>query len=222
MPLLAQVTAQISFFKKFWLHWVFLQKWASLVSVRGLLCPMVCRILVPQPGIKPKGPALKGRFLTIGTPGKSLKYLLGQAFPEPPVRNHSTWRACTLSCFSRFSHVWPIVTLWAVARQAPLSMGFSRQECWSRLLCPPQGIFPIQGSKLSLLVYWQVGSLPLAPPGKPIAPGTLYLIRATPLKLLHSGWIPPNSNLILSSAMFSLKFILLSLQFFQWSNFHNF
>ena len=31
------------------------------------------------------------------------------------------------------------VTLWAVARQALLSMGFSRQENWSGLPCPPLG-----------------------------------------------------------------------------------
>ena len=32
-----------------------------------------------------------------------------------------------------------------------------------------QGIFPIQGSNLHLLplLHWQVGSLPLVPPGKP-------------------------------------------------------
>ena len=29
------------------------------------------------------------------------------------------------------------VTLWTVARQAPLSMGFSRQEHWGGLSCPP-------------------------------------------------------------------------------------
>ena len=29
--------------------------------------------------------------------------------------------------------------LWTVAHQAPLSMGFSRQEYWSRLPCPPPG-----------------------------------------------------------------------------------
>ena len=29
------------------------------------------------------------------------------------------------------------VTPWTVACQAPLSMGFSRQEYWSGLLCPP-------------------------------------------------------------------------------------
>ena len=28
------------------------------------------------------------------------------------------------------------VTPWTVARQAPLSMGFSRQEYWSGLSCP--------------------------------------------------------------------------------------
>ena len=41
--------------------------------------------------------------------------------------------------------------LWAVALQAPLSMGFSRQEYWSWLLCPPPGIFLTQGWNLSLL-----------------------------------------------------------------------
>ena len=37
----------------------------------------------------------------------------------------------------RFSHVWLFVTLWTVARQAPLPVGFSRQEYWSGLPCPP-------------------------------------------------------------------------------------
>ena len=34
------------------------------------------------------------------------------------------------------------LTPWTVARQAPLSMGFSRQEYWSGLLCPPPGDLP--------------------------------------------------------------------------------
>ena len=37
---------------------------------------------------------------------------------------------------SRFSHVQLSVTLWTMACQAPLSMGFSRQEYWSRLSFP--------------------------------------------------------------------------------------
>ena len=41
-----------------------------------------------------------------------------------------------LSCFS---HVQLFVTLWTVAQQAPLSMGFSRQECWGGLPFPLLG-----------------------------------------------------------------------------------
>ena len=32
-----------------------------------------------------------------------------------------------------------LANIWNVARQAPLSMGFSRQECWSTLPCSPPG-----------------------------------------------------------------------------------
>ena len=38
-----------------------------------------------------------------------------------------------------------------IAHQAPLSMGSSRQEDWSGLPCPPQGIFLTQGPNRSLL-----------------------------------------------------------------------
>ena len=34
------------------------------------------------------------------------------------------------------------MTLWTVARQAPLSMGFSRQEYWNGLPFPPPGDLP--------------------------------------------------------------------------------
>ena len=43
-----------------------------------------------------------------------------------------------------FSRVQLFVTPWTVALQAPLSMGFSRQEYWSRLPCPLQEIYPTQ------------------------------------------------------------------------------
>ena len=73
--------------------------------------------------------------------------------------------ACMLSHFSR---VQLFATLWTVARQAPLSMGFFRLEYWSGLLCPPPGDLHNQGLNPPLphLLHWQVGSLPLAPPGK--------------------------------------------------------
>ena len=70
---------------------------------------------------------------------------------------------------SRFSRVRLFVTLWTVAHQAPLSMGFSRQEYWSGLPCPPPGDPPTQGWNLRLLclLLWQKSSLPLVPPGEP-------------------------------------------------------
>ena len=44
-----------------------------------------------------------------------------------------------LSCFS---HIRLFATPWTVARQAPLSMGLSRQEYWNGLPCPPPGYIP--------------------------------------------------------------------------------
>ena len=46
---------------------------------------------------------------------------------------------------SRFSRVPLFATLWTVAHQAPLSMGFSRQEYWSELPCSPPGDIPDLG-----------------------------------------------------------------------------
>ena len=43
---------------------------------------------------------------------------------------------------SRFSHVRHFATLWTVACQAPLSMGFSMQEYWSGLPCSPPRDLP--------------------------------------------------------------------------------
>ena len=52
--------------------------------------------------------------------------------------------ACVLSCFS---HVQLFVTLWTVALQAPLSVGFSGQEHCSGLPCPPPEDLPDPGIK---------------------------------------------------------------------------
>ena len=50
-----------------------------------------------------------------------------------------------------------------IAPQAPLSMGFPRQEYWSGLSFPTPGALPIQESNVSLLrlLHWQADSLPL-------------------------------------------------------------
>ena len=48
---------------------------------------------------------------------------------------------------SHFSPVQFLATPWTVARQAPLSIGFSRQKCWSGLPYPLPGDFPNPGIK---------------------------------------------------------------------------
>ena len=55
---------------------------------------------------------------------------------------------------------------WTVACQAPMSVGFSRQEFWSGLPCPPPGDLPNPRIKPRSPAS-QVGSLPSEPPGKP-------------------------------------------------------
>ena len=72
--------------------------------------------------------------------------------------------ACMLSHFNR---VQLFATLWTIANQTPLSMGFSRQEHWSGLPCFLPGELPDSGmeSHLLCLLYWQAGSLPLTLPG---------------------------------------------------------
>ena len=65
------------------------------------------------------------------------------------------------------SRVQLFATPWSVAYQAPPSMGFSRQECWSGLPFPSPGDLPdpeIEPGSPAL----QADALPSEPPGKPL------------------------------------------------------
>jgi len=74
---------------------------------------------------------------------------------------------CVLSllcvCAQAFGHVRLFVNPWTVAHQAPLSMGFPRQEYWSELPLPTLGDLPNPGIKPILLhlLHWRVDTLPL-------------------------------------------------------------
>ena len=57
---------------------------------------------------------------------------------------------CVLSCFS---HVWLLATLWTIAHQALCPRGFSRQESWSGLPCPPSGSLPEPGIKFVSIMF---------------------------------------------------------------------
>jgi len=75
--------------------------------------------------------------------------------------NTATVCAKLLCCIQLF------VSPWTVALQAPLSMGFSRQEYWSEWPCPPPGDLPNPGIKPGSLTSPELAgcSLPLTPPG---------------------------------------------------------
>ena len=78
--------------------------------------------------------------------------------------------SCVLgACFGHFGHDWLFATLWTVIHQAPLSIGFSRQEYWGGLLLPSPGDVPDPGIKPASLMSPALASrfLPLSPPGKP-------------------------------------------------------
>ena len=64
-----------------------------------------------------------------------------------------------------------------------LSTGISRQEYWSRFPCLPPGHLPDQGLNpcLFCLLHWEVSSLPLAPPGKPIVQCTTVCLISSPV-----------------------------------------
>ena len=81
---------------------------------------------------------------------------------------------------SHFSHVRLFVTPRTVALQGPLSMGFSRQDCWSELPCLPPGDIPDPGVKSASLVF-------------PASAGGFFTASATIL-LYGSGYLlTPNS-----------------------------
>ena len=82
-----------------------------------------------------------------------------------------------------------LVTPWTVARQAPLSMGFSRKEYWSGLSCPPPGDLPDPGIEHRSPAL-QAASLPTEPPGKLRLCAMLLLLlsRFSHVRLCVTPW----------------------------------
>ena len=94
-------------------------------------------------------------------------------------------------------------TPWTVTYQAPRSMGFSRQEYWGGLLCPPSGDLPDPGIKrASLASPASAGDFfTTAPPGKPME-GDTY-INSHKQQELQKTYL--KSNLVTNMYANSLK-----------------
>ena len=78
-------------------------------------------------------------------------------------------------------------TLWphGLAHQAPLSLGFSRQEYWSGLPCPPPGDLPDPGVEPRSPAL-QADSLSFEPPGKHDN-NTLLILTSTQRTIYNKG-----------------------------------
>ena len=63
----------------------------------------------------------------------------------PPL--HRDINCCCCRCFSHSASSDSLRPLWTIAHQAPLSMGFSRQEYWSGLPFPSPGDLPNPGTE---------------------------------------------------------------------------
>ena len=90
---------------------------------------------------------------------------------DPKSHSFSFVLLSTLCCSQSLDCVF--ATPWTVAHQAPLSMGFSRQEYWSGLPCFLQGIIPTQGLN----------------PGLPHCRWILYCLSHKGSPRIHLEWI---------------------------------
>ena len=114
---------------------------------------------LPNPGIKPRPPTLQADSLPSESPEKHMNTgvgslsLLQRIFPTQDLNQGILHCRQILYQLSYEGSPWDYLNK-------------NTKQCCHAFL---QGIFPTQGSKPCLLcpLHWPVGSLPLAPPGKP-------------------------------------------------------
>ena len=130
------------------------------VSVFG---PEACGILAPgaEPVLPKFGRWRRNHWIARKVPGSPLLNLNFQDVGSQAFRASSALCLQLFSCtgrqwpgrrcwsvpgvlvlFCHFSRVQLVATPWTAARRAPLSMGFSRQECWRGLPFPSPGDLP--------------------------------------------------------------------------------
>ena len=109
--------------------------------------------------------------------------LIYSTFPDGYIQNHTSKHNLT-PCVCSVSHVWLFASPWTIANQAPLSMGFSRQEYWSGLPFPSPEDLPGPGIEprspalqANLFMVWATEkNLTLIPP-KYVSPVWITLLK---------------------------------------------
>ena len=102
-------------------------------------------------------------------------------------KDYSLWTVVIV--VQSLRHVRLSVTPWAVARQAPLSMGILQARILGRVAMPSSrgASWPSGWTCNSLcLLHWQVGSLPVVPPEKPLLQ-TRECVKQNTLELSRSN-----------------------------------
>ena len=90
---------------------------------------------------------------------------------------------------SHFSCIWLFATLWTIAHQAPLSMGFSRQEYWSGMPCPPTVDILNPNLPASACLSCTAGKFfTTAPPGTPITELSSHILSGSAGKESAYRW----------------------------------
>ena len=110
-------------------------------------CCAAYGILALQPGIGPISPAVESQSPNHSTAREDPVLVILKLASSDRFK-----LVCVCACMlSLFSGVQLCVTLWAIACQVALSMGFSRQEYWSGLPCSSPGDLPYPGIKSASL-----------------------------------------------------------------------
>ena len=145
-------------------------------SLKKLNTELLSNPAIPLLGIHPEkltaliqtGTCTPVFTVALHTIAKTQKQPQGPSTDEGIKKTWVVWGCvCVCVCVHpNFSHVQLFVMLWTVAHQAPLSMGFSRQEYWSGLPCPPPGDLPNPGIKSESLKF-------------PALTGRLFITSAT-------------------------------------------
>ena len=100
------------------------------------------------------------------------------------------WAHAHLQGMCALSRVWLFATPWTGAHQAPLSMGFSRQDNWSGCHFLLQRVFPTQGPCPHPLcaLHWQADSLPRSHLD-PTGPASSWLVHSVHLDSRSLVWV---------------------------------